>query len=115
MATAGIVKYEPGRGAFSLPVEHGALTTRAAGPNNFATYAQFIPMCGGVAAEVVDKFHNAVGVPYSSYPRFHAAMAEMSAAIFVDVTLPLVPGAIERLQSGITEQTSVPAAATPSM
>ena len=106
MATAGIVEYEPGRGAFSLPVEHGALTTRATGPNNFATYAQFIPMCGGVAAEVVDKFHNGVGVPYSSYPRFHAAMAEMSAAIFdatfVDVTLPLVPGAIERLQSGIT-------------
>jgi 2-polyprenyl-3-methyl-5-hydroxy-6-metoxy-1,4-benzoquinol methylase len=106
MATAGIVEYEPGRGAFSLPAEHAALTTRAAGPNNFATYAQFIPMCGGVEAEVVDKFHNGGGVPYSSYPRFHAAMAEMSAAIFdatlVDVTLPLVPGAIERLQSGIT-------------
>lgn len=106
MATAGVIDYEPGRGAFLLPAEHAALTTRAAGPNNFASYTQFIPMCAGVEPELVEAFRNGGGVPYSSYPRFHAAMAEISGAIFdatlVDVSLPFVPGSIERLQSGIS-------------
>lgn len=106
MATAGIVEYEAGRGAYLLPPEHAAMTTRAAGPGNFASFAQFVPLCAGVEDELVDKFHNGGGVPYSSYPRFHKAMAEMSGAIvdasLLEVTLPLVPGAIDRLKEGIT-------------
>jgi SAM-dependent methyltransferase len=106
MSTAGIVDYEPGRGSYRLPAEHAAMTTRAAGPGNFASFAQFIPLCAGVEDELVDKFRNGGGVPYTSYPRFHEAMAEMSGAIvdatLVDVTLPLVPGAIEQLQAGIS-------------
>lgn len=106
MTTAGIVDYEPGQGGYHLPAEHAAMTTRAAGPGNFASFAQFVPLCAGVEDELVDKFHNGGGVPYSSYPRFHEAMAEMSGAIvdatLIDVTLPLVPGAIERLESGIS-------------
>lgn len=106
MTTAGIVEYESGRGAHYLPAEHAAMTTRAAGPGNFASFAQFIPLCAGVEDELVDKFHNGGGVPYTSYPRFHEAMAEMSGAIvdatLIDVTLPLVSGAIERLESGIS-------------
>ena len=105
MTTAGIVEYEPGRGAYVLPAEHACMTTRAAGPNNFATYAQFIPLCAGVEDELIDKFRHGGGVPYSSYPRFHEAMAEMSGAVIdatlIQVTLPLVPGAIEALQRGI--------------
>jgi hypothetical protein len=105
MATAGIVEYEPGRGGFRLPPEHAAMTTRAAGPDNVACFAQFIPICAGVESEVIDKFRNGGGVPYSSYPRFHEAMAEMSGAIFdaglVSGTLPLVPGIVERLEAGI--------------
>ena len=105
MTTAGIVDYASGRDAYVLPPEHAAMTTRAAGPNNFASFAQFIPLCASVEDELVDKFRHGGGVPYSSYPGFHAAMAEMSGAIFdatlVDVTLPLVPGAVERLGAGI--------------
>ena len=104
MATAGVVEYEPGRGAFRLPPEHAAMMTRAAGPNNFACFAQFVPLCAGVEDELVDKFRNGGGVPYSSYPRFHEAMAEMSGAIFdaglVEVTLPLVPGIVDQLEAG---------------
>lgn len=104
MASAGIVEYEPGRGAFRLPPEHAALSTRAAGPNNYASFAQFVPLCAGVEDELVDKFRHGGGVPYSSYPRFHEAMAEMSGSIFdaslVESTLPLVPGMVEKLRSG---------------
>ena len=104
MATAGIVEYEPGRGAFRLPPEHAAMMTRAAGPNNFACFAQMVPMCAGVEDELVEKFREGGGVPYSSYPRFHEVMAETSGAIFdtglVQMTLPLVPGIVERLDAG---------------
>jgi SAM-dependent methyltransferase len=106
MATAGVVVYESGVGAFRLPPEHAALTTRAAGPNNYASFTQFIPICGSVEPEVIECFRHGGGVPYSSYPRFHAAMAEMSGAIFdatlVDTTLPLVPGVVDRLRTGIS-------------
>ena len=105
MATAGIVEYESGRGAFRLPAEHAAMVTRAAGPNNFACFAQLIPLCAGVEDELVDKFRHGGGVPYSSYPRFHETMAEMSGAIFdaglVETTLPLVPGLIAKLDGSV--------------
>jgi hypothetical protein len=105
MTTSSVVEYDSGKGSYLLPPEHAALTTRAAGPNNFASYTQFVPMCGAIEPELIEAFRNGGGVPYSSFPRFHAAMREISAATFdatlVDVTLPLVPGAVERLRSGI--------------
>lgn len=105
MTTSGIVRYDGGKGGYVLPPEHAALTTRAAGPNNFASYTQFVPMCGSIEAELIEAFNDGGGVPYSSFPRFHAAMREISASIFdatlVEVTLPMVPGAIEQLESGI--------------
>lgn len=106
MSTAGIVAYDGNKGAYHLPPEHAALTTRAAGPNNYAAYTQFITMCAGVEDELIDKFRNGGGVPYSSFGRFHETMREISGAVFdatlVDVTLPLVPGMIEQLRSGIS-------------
>ena len=105
MTTAGIVEYDPGRGAYVLPPEHATMTTRAAGPNNFAMFARLIPMCGNVEDELIDKFRHGGGVPYSSYPHFHAAMAEWSAAIvdatLLNVTLALMPDEVERLRKGI--------------
>jgi len=53
MVTAGIVEYDSGRGTYRLPPEHAAMVTRAAGPNNFACYAQLIPLCAGVEGELV--------------------------------------------------------------
>lgn len=104
MVTSGVVDYDGTRGGYLLPPEHAALTTRAAGPNNFAAYTQLIPVCGGIESELVEAFRHGGGVPYSSYPRFHEVMREMSGANFdaalVDVTLPLVPGAVELLRSG---------------
>ena len=105
MVTAGIVDYDSGRDTYCLPAEHAAMLTRAAGPNNFATYMQMVVMCADVETQVVDCFTNGGGVPYSEYPRFHEVMAEVSGCIYdaglVDVTLPIVPGIIDRLQAGI--------------
>jgi SAM-dependent methyltransferase len=105
MVTAGIVHYDHTSDEYRLPPAHAALTTRAAGPNNFASYMQFIPLVAVVEDELLDKFRNGGGVPYSSYPRFHQAMAEISGAVFdaslVSAVLPLVPGAVEQLEAGI--------------
>jgi 2-polyprenyl-3-methyl-5-hydroxy-6-metoxy-1,4-benzoquinol methylase len=105
MVTSGVVEYESARGSYVLPPEHAALTTRAAGTNNFAAVMQFLPLVAAVEEEVVDKFRHGGGVPYSSYARFQEAMAEMSAGVFdaslVDATLPLVPGIVDRLEDGI--------------
>jgi SAM-dependent methyltransferase len=105
MVTAGVVEYESARASYRLPPEHAAMTTRDAGTNNFASFMQLIPLLGAVEEELIDKFRNGGGVPYSSYTRFQTVMAEMSGAVFdaslVDATLPLVPGVVERLRDGI--------------
>jgi SAM-dependent methyltransferase len=105
MVTAGVVEYEACRDLYALPPEHAALTTRAAGTNNYAAFMQLIPLCGAVEQEVLDKFHHGGGVPYSAYTRFQQVMAETSGAVFdanlIDTTLPLVPGIVDRLESGI--------------
>jgi SAM-dependent methyltransferase len=105
MVTARVVEYDSGTASYTLPPEHAALTTRAAGNNNFAAFMQFIPLAASVEEEVLDKFRNGGGVPYSSYGRFQVAMAELSGGIFdtslVSTTLPLVPGIVDRLEEGI--------------
>ena len=50
-------------------------------------------MCAGVEDELVDKFRHGGGVPYSSYPRFHETMAEMSGAIFDASLIEIDPAA----------------------
>lgn len=105
MVTGRIVEYDPANRAYRLPPEHAASLTRAAGPGNLGAFAQFFSEIGGVESEVVDKFHDGGGVPYSSYPRFQELMREESAQVFdatlIDVTVPLVPGIVDKLKSGI--------------
>jgi hypothetical protein len=105
MVTGRIVDYDPGGGTYSLPAEHAAWLTRAAGIDNLATQAQFFPLLAQVEGKIIDCFRNGGGVPYSEYPRFQRMMAEESAnvhdAALIDVILPLVPGLPGRLQAGI--------------
>ena len=60
---------------------------------------------GNVEDQIVECFRKGGGVPYSAYPAFQRLMAEESAqvqdATLVDVTLPLVPGLVEKLKAGI--------------
>jgi 2-polyprenyl-3-methyl-5-hydroxy-6-metoxy-1,4-benzoquinol methylase len=105
LVTGRIVDYDPAAGTYSLPKEHAAALTRAAGPGNMAAVTQFIAMYGPVEEKVIESFRNGGGVPYSAYPRFPRLMAEMSSQTFdsslLNVTLPLVPGLIPRLEAGI--------------
>jgi SAM-dependent methyltransferase len=105
MTTGRIVDHDPAKGTYVLPEERAGFLTRAAGPNNMASFAQFIAMLGKVESGIVDSFRNGGGVPYSEYPEFQQLMAEESAAIFdatlLDSTLPLVPGLVDRLKAGI--------------
>jgi len=103
--TAGrVVDYDPGAGTYFLAPERAAVLTRAAGPDNLARVAQFIPLLGEVEQKVIGCFRTGGGLPYTEYPRFHTLMAEESGEVFdaalVDVILPLADGLPERLKSG---------------
>jgi SAM-dependent methyltransferase len=99
-----IVDYDPAAQTYSLPRDYAAVLTRAAGPDNLARVAQFIPLLGEVEQKIIGCFRTGGGLPYSDYPRFHKLMAEVSGEVFdaalVDVVLPLIDGLPERLRAG---------------
>lgn len=105
MVTGRIMEYDAASRTYRLPAEHAAWLTRGAGPNNLAFQAQYIVLLANVQDEVIDCFVKGSGVPYSSFPSFQRLMAEDSAQIFdaslVQITLPSIPGLVERLQTGI--------------
>jgi SAM-dependent methyltransferase len=105
MVTGRIVDVDPVGETYSLPSEHSVWLTRAAGTDNLALQAQYIPLLGSVEEGIVECFHKGGGVPYSAYPRFQQIMAEESGAThdaaLIDTTLPLMPDLVERLQIGI--------------
>ncbi|GAB7143094.1 class I SAM-dependent methyltransferase [Mycobacterium riyadhense] len=104
MTTGQIVDYDADTATYSLPAHRAAVLTRAAGPDNLAVVAQFLPLLGNVEQKIIDCFRTGGGLHYSEYPRFHKLMAEQSGAVFdaslVDVVLPLVDGLPGRLRSG---------------
>ena len=105
MVTARIVEYEPQGGRYRLPAAHAALLTRAATPNNFAVYAQYVALLGSVEDRIVECFRTGRGVPYSAFGRFHEVMAEDSGQSVVgalDAIVGLVPGLEADLRSGIS-------------
>ena len=105
MTTGRIVEHNGAAGSYSLPAEHAAWLTRAAGMANLATGMQYIGLMAQVEDQIVERFRHGGGVPYSAFPRFQAVMAEDSGAVhdatLIDVTLPLVPGLTDRLSEGI--------------
>ncbi len=105
MTTGKIVDHDDATGSFSLPADHAAWLTRAVGPNNLAVGMQYVGLLAAVEDQIVDCFRHGGGVPYSGFPKFQGVMAEDSGAGYdaslIDVTLPLVPGLIDRLRQGI--------------
>ncbi|KJS61818.1 class I SAM-dependent methyltransferase [Streptomyces rubellomurinus] len=104
MVVAGFVEYDPERGTYTLPPEHAASLTRAAGPENMAAMMPFLAMMGEVEQELLGHFRTGGGMPYSAYPRFQRLQAEETARVYdlalVDAIVPLVPGLTERLRAG---------------
>ena len=88
----------------SCRAHRAAVLTRAAGPDNLARVAQFIPLLAEVEQKVIGCFRTGGGLSYSEYPRFHTLMAEQSGEVFdaalIDVILPMADGLPERLSAG---------------
>jgi len=105
MTTGRIVDHDGAAGSFSLPADHAAWLTRAAGLDNLAIQAQYVGLLALVEDQIVDCFRHGGGVPYSAFPRLQAVMAEDTGAVhdatLIDGTLPLVPGLVDRLEHGI--------------
>ncbi len=105
MTVSRIIEHDGAKGTYSFPPEHAAALTRAAGPGNLAVMAEFIAQMGMVEDEIVASFRKGGGVPYARFDKFQELMRQMSLQIFdatlLDVTLKLVDGLTETLQSGI--------------
>jgi 2-polyprenyl-3-methyl-5-hydroxy-6-metoxy-1,4-benzoquinol methylase len=105
MVTAGVMAVDPTSTRYTLPPEHAAFLTRAAGADNFAVFTQYIALMGAVENEIVECFKKGGGVPYEKFQRFHAVMAEDSGQSVLSSLeshiLPLVPGLTDRLAAGI--------------
>ncbi len=80
MTTGRIVEHDDAAGTFSLPADHAAWLTRAAGMNNLATGMQYIGLLATVEDQIVNCFRHGGGVPYPAFP---------------------VPGLVRRLRQGI--------------
>jgi 2-polyprenyl-3-methyl-5-hydroxy-6-metoxy-1,4-benzoquinol methylase len=105
MTVARIVEHDDATGTYALPQEHAASLTRAAAPENFAAFAQYVSVLGSVEDDIVRCFREGGGVPYARFGRFHEVMAEESGQTVLPALeshiLKLVPGLIERLEKGI--------------
>jgi 2-polyprenyl-3-methyl-5-hydroxy-6-metoxy-1,4-benzoquinol methylase len=105
LVTGGVVEYEPAGATYRLPAEHAAFLTRAAAPNNIASFMQYIGVMGSVEDQIVECFRSGGGVPYAAFKRFHDVMAEDSGQTVLpaltELILPLVPGLVGRLRDGI--------------
>jgi ubiquinone/menaquinone biosynthesis C-methylase UbiE len=105
MVTAGVVEMDSEKNHYSLPPEHAAFLTRAAGADNIAVFTQYIALLGSVEDDVVECFKKGGGVPYSRFPRFHAVMAEDSGQSVLSSLethiLHLVPGLVDKLSAGM--------------
>ena len=105
MVTSRVIECDPGTGRYTLPAEHAAVLTRAAGSDNMAVFAQYIAELGSVESEILECFRNGGGVPYEKFERFHEIMAEDSGQsvlpALADHILPLLPGLREKLEAGI--------------
>jgi len=105
MVTARVVDVNPMTLEFSLPEEHAAFLTRAAGGDNISVFTQYIAVLGSVEDDIVHCFSHGGGVPYDKFKRFHEVMAEDSGQSVLTALeshiLPLVPELRERLLSGL--------------
>jgi 2-polyprenyl-3-methyl-5-hydroxy-6-metoxy-1,4-benzoquinol methylase len=105
MATGGVVEVDPATGRYRLPPENAAVLTRAAGADNMAVFAQYIPILGAVEDQILECFHKGGGVPYESYPRFHEVMAEDSGQSVLSSleshVLPLAGSLADSLAKGL--------------
>src|SRR5688572_14289457 len=105
LVTGGIIEYSAESKTFKLPSEHAAFLSRKAGADNIGVFMQYAAVMGEVEDDILKCFQEGGGVPYSRFKRFHEVMAEDSGQSVMSSLeshiLPLVPGLVERMKTGI--------------
>ena len=105
MVVGKIVHYAPENGTYSLPPEHAAWLTRAAGADNLAALAHSVPLIARVREGIVECFRKGGGVFYDEFPEFMALWSGLNEKTvertLISKVLPLMPGIPERLGEGI--------------
>ena len=105
MATGKIVTYAPESRNYTLPAEHAAVLTKAAGPGNMATFARMIPLLSKVEPGIVDSFRHGGGVFYDQFQDFMALWAGVNEQTFertlATKVMPLMPEVTTALQARI--------------
>ena len=91
-----MVVHDPATRTYSLPAEHAAWLTDAAGPDNLARLTVLLPMLAEVEQGIVRCFREGGGLSYADFERFHELMAADSRAVvdatLLDVVVPHVDG-----------------------
>ena len=105
MTVAKIIEYDPDEGTYHIPSEHAAWLGKQAANNDFAPIFELIPTLGSAEDGIVSSFRNGGGLTYDDYHRFHHVLAIGNRASqdvnFIERDLPLVPGIIPRLETGL--------------
>lgn len=102
MVVGRIVEFDPGAQRYWIPEDRAPHLSRGAGLTSWAGYVGFM---GEAEDDIVRCFREGGGLPYSRFPKYQAGLARQSAWLFdtllVDQMLPVAPGLVERLGSGI--------------
>jgi 2-polyprenyl-3-methyl-5-hydroxy-6-metoxy-1,4-benzoquinol methylase len=103
MVVSRIVDYDAVDQTYTLPAEHGAVLS-GADETHMAGHAQFIPALAAIEPAVIEHFRHGGGLPYSAYNDLDWGVPvgePESDTEFLNVILPLAPGLVGRLESGI--------------
>jgi SAM-dependent methyltransferase len=105
MVRGGIVSRDSASGAYALPPEHAASLSRGGASDNLAELAEYVSLLGAAEDRIVESFQGGGDVPFDSRPSFHEVLESGSdravSSALADSILPLVPGLLEALRSGI--------------
>lgn len=104
ITTAGIVRYDPADGSYTLPPEYAAVLTGNTAMNQAATAPMMVHLAHHIEA-VTTTFETGGGVPYAEYrPHFTGVMDDVGRRkydqLLLDAYLPLVDGTVEALERG---------------
>ena len=100
----GIVEHDAATATWTLPAEHAAFLTSAAGPNDVSLLASGLHFFGELEDDVVDVFRDGGGVPWKRMERLQVWQSKLSYGVYhsaLDAILGFAPGLIDRLRAGI--------------
>jgi 2-polyprenyl-3-methyl-5-hydroxy-6-metoxy-1,4-benzoquinol methylase len=102
VVVSGLVDYDPSGKTYALAPDHAAVLTGATA--SWTAMTQVVPILLALEPDVVECFRSGGGIPYSALSGFKSVVPVGMAnadAVLLEETLPLAPGLVERLGSGV--------------